>query len=151
MYSLGVVEGNVCGMLIQTENCGFSDPDLLEWSITPSTVPKPPVTEPVLPPVYQIICVIGEFLQNCFRLQQGSPTVKVLHLSDLHWDPDYLEGTNTQCGDPICCQLSSGPLVNATDAAGFWGDRRGCDLPWRTIENAMAHMALQHPVKLNCL
>ncbi len=38
-------------MLLQTENCAFSDPAVLEWSINPSTVPKPPVTEPALPPV----------------------------------------------------------------------------------------------------
>lgn len=52
IYGLEVVEGNICGMLLQTENCGFSDPGLLEWSVAPSSVPKPPVTEPVLPPVY---------------------------------------------------------------------------------------------------
>ncbi len=50
------------------------------------------------------------------------------------------------CGDPICCRASSGDVVNATDAAGYWGDRRGCDLPWRTIENAVSHMAQEHAV-----
>lgn len=72
----------------------------------------------------------------------------MLHLADIHWDPEYLEGSNTDCGDPICCRASSGAVVNATDAAGYWGDRRGCDLPWRTIENAVAHMAEMHAVKL---
>ncbi|XP_032779473.2 sphingomyelin phosphodiesterase [Daphnia magna] len=126
IYSLGVIEGNICGMLLQTENCGFSDPGVLEWSVAPSSVPKPPVTEPALPPT-------------------GSPTLKVLHLSDIHWDPEYLEGSNAVCGDPLCCRASSGEVVNATDAAGYWGDRRDCDLPWRTVEKAVAHMAQQHP------
>ncbi|XP_046446658.1 sphingomyelin phosphodiesterase-like [Daphnia pulex] len=125
IYSLGLVEGNICGMLLQTENCGFSDPGLLEWSVTPSSIPKPPVTEPALPP-------------------DDSPTLKVLHLSDIHWDPEYLEGSNAVCTDPMCCRASSGDVVNATDAAGYWGDRRGCDIPWRTIENAVAHIAQQH-------
>lgn len=79
-------------------------------------------------------------------MKDGSPTLKVLHLSDIHWDPEYLEGSNAVCTDPMCCRASSGDVINATDAAGYWGDRRGCDIPWRTIENAVAHIAQQHSV-----
>ena len=79
--------------------------------------------------------------------QQGSPTLKVLHLADVHWDPEYLEGSLANCfkdGYSLCCRASSGNVTDPSDAAGYWGDYRTCDMPWRTIENAVAHMAQVH-------
>ena len=38
-------------MFIQGQDCQLSDPDVLEWNVAPSSVPKPPVTQPTLPPV----------------------------------------------------------------------------------------------------
>lgn len=82
-------------------------------------------------------------------IQLGSPTMKVLHIADLHWDPEYLAGSNAACADFLCCRADSGDVVNATDAAGYWGDYRKCDLPWHTIEKAIAHMAEKHSVYVN--
>lgn len=84
-------------------------------------------------------------------MQEGSPTVKVLHLADIHWDPEYLAGSNAMCGDPLCCRATSGEVVNATDAAGYWGDYRTCDLPWYLVENAVAQMAALHTVNNNSI
>lgn len=70
----------------------------------------------------------------------------MLHLADIHWDPEYLEGSNSDCTDPLCCRATSGELVNASKAAGYWGNYGVCDMPWRTIEKAVASMAQQHPV-----
>lgn len=50
------------------------------------------------------------------------------------------------CGDPLCCRATSGEVVNATDAAGYWGDYRTCDMPWYLIEDAVSQMATRHPV-----
>ena len=72
--------------------------------------------------------------------------MKVLHLADLHWDPNYVAGGNANCKDPLCCRSSSGAVSKAEDAAGYWGDYRNCDVPWRTVENTVAHMSLQHSV-----
>ena len=69
-------------------------------------------------------------------------------MADLHWDPEYLEGSLANCKDPLCCRASSGTVTNASDAAGYWGDYRTCDMPLRTIENAMSQMAQQHPVRI---
>ena len=80
-----------------------------------------------------------------------SPTIKVLHLADLHWDPDYLVGSNAVCKELLCCRADSGDVVNKTDAAGYWGDYRSCDLPWYTIEKAVAHMAEKHSVCIKML
>lgn len=78
--------------------------------------------------------------------QPGSPTIKVLHLADPHWDPEYLEGSNANCDSPLCCRADSGPVEKSEDAAGFWGDYRKCDMPWRTIENSLEQMAEIHSV-----
>lgn len=52
IFSTGVViPGNICGMLLQGQNCGLSDPEPLEWAIAPGSNPKPPVNAPSLPPV----------------------------------------------------------------------------------------------------
>lgn len=45
------IEGNFCGIFAQSQDCGLSDPDKIEWTIRPSSVPKPPVTLPNTPPV----------------------------------------------------------------------------------------------------
>ena len=74
--------------------------------------------------------------------------MKVLHIADPHWDPEYLEGSNAKCGDPLCCRASSGTVKDPADSAGYWGDYRSCDMPWRTLESAVAHMAEHHNVSL---
>ena len=72
--------------------------------------------------------------------------MKVLHLADIHWDPEYMEGSNSVCGEPLCCRADSPKLGSGEHYAGFWGDDHFCDIPWRTVENAMAHISQQHPV-----
>jgi sphingomyelin phosphodiesterase len=43
--------GNVCGMLLQDQNCQFSDVQQLEWTINLNAETKPPVNQPSQPPV----------------------------------------------------------------------------------------------------
>lgn len=68
---------------------------------------------------------------------------KVLHLSDFHYDPLYKEGTNADCDLPLCCEEENGPPVVPEKAAGFWGDYRVCDTPWRAVTNLMDHVTEQ--------
>jgi hypothetical protein len=80
-----------------------------------------------------------------------------LHLTDIHFDPEYQEGTSIDCGEPLCCRPESRyqPEHRRTqaladmDKAGFWGEYRGCDMPWRTIENTINHIAEAHKVPLD--
>jgi len=123
--NLGFIPGNFCATVLPTLGCKFSDPDKMEWSIKPSPNPKPDVVEPPQPPA-------------------GSPTMKVLHIADIHWDPEYQEGSNANCQDPLCCRATSGSVKTPSDAAGYWGDYRNCDIPWKTVENTVAHMSKQH-------
>lgn len=34
----------------------------------------------------------------------GREPIKVVHFSDIHIDPLYTEGANTECSKPICCR-----------------------------------------------
>ncbi|XP_070394579.1 sphingomyelin phosphodiesterase-like [Dermacentor albipictus] len=68
---------------------------------------------------------------------------RVLHLSDTHYDPEYVEGSLASCDEPLCCRAASGEVTNDTDRAGRWGDLRYCDLPFRTLENMLEHIGRQ--------
>jgi 3',5'-cyclic AMP phosphodiesterase CpdA len=72
--------------------------------------------------------------------RESESEIKILHLSDIHYDPDYLPGATTTCGAIICCQAESGTVLNPADKAGYWGDYRACDLPFHTIEAQMAEI-----------
>ena len=80
----------------------------LDWNITLPNVPKPPIIPPIPP-------------------KSGSPTIRILHLSDIHIDFEYQPGSIADCLDPICCRNVStpNPKSNST-GAGYWGDYRNC-------------------------
>ena len=46
----------------------------------------------------------------------------VVHLSDWHFDPEYSEGYEVNCGEPICCRPPNASGDEATTPAGKWGD-----------------------------
>ena len=46
-----VEAGNICGIIFPEKSCQPSHPEKLEWAITPSSVPKPDISEPSQPPV----------------------------------------------------------------------------------------------------
>src|ERR1044072_2436635 len=46
----------------------------------------------------------------------------VVHLSDWHFDPEYSEGYEVNCGEPICCRPPNAFGDKATTPAGKWGD-----------------------------
>ena len=62
-------------------------------------------------------------------------TLKVLHMSDVHTDTLYSEGSNGNCGKPLCCREENGPPKEAKFAAGRWGYQGFCDLPRITVYN----------------
>ena len=73
---------------------------------------------------------------------------KVLQISDIHIDPQYAEGTNAVCGEPLCCRASSPgshKQISADRKAGYWGDYRDCDIPLRTVEETFRFIRENHP------
>jgi len=53
----------------------------------------------------------------------------------------YQEGSNAVCGEPLCCRANDGKPSDPANAAGKWGDYRGCDTPKVVIDNLMQHLA----------
>ena len=63
-------------------------------------------------------------------------TLKVLHITDVHIDIDYEQGTNAVCNQPLCCRQTSNG-VHDSPQSYYWGTRYSCDIPFRTFEAAL--------------
>ncbi|XP_028840193.1 sphingomyelin phosphodiesterase [Denticeps clupeoides] len=113
-----------CAVLVGS-SCGHFD-IYAPWNVTLPQVPKPPVVPPSPP-------------------KPGSPVSRVLFLTDVHWDSEYAEGSAVDCKDPLCCRNSSGIPSWKHRGAGYWGSYGKCDLPLRTVENLLEHVAKDGP------
>ncbi|XP_031316018.2 sphingomyelin phosphodiesterase isoform X2 [Camelus dromedarius] len=113
-----------CGLLLGS-SCGHWD-IFSSWNISLPTVPKPS-PQPPKPPA------------------PGSPVSRVLFLTDLHWDHDYLEGTDPDCENPLCCRRDSGLPPASRSGAGYWGEYSKCDLPLRTLESLLSGLGPAGP------
>ncbi|KAI5461391.1 Metallo-dependent phosphatase-like protein [Mariannaea sp. PMI_226] len=60
----------------------------------------------------------------------GKKPIKVVHYSDIHIDPLYVEGSNSNCTKPICCRpyTDADKPGNNKSPAGPNGDHK-CDAP----------------------
>jgi len=129
-----VLDSNeICGSVVG-EACGSGNiSPSLEWSVTFPPVPKPPVVQYIGPE-----SKVGG---------KPTPTLKILQISDTHWDPWYEPGANAECNEPLCCRISSGPPPppQSRKGAGIWGDYRKCDTPRVTIESMLGHIRDAHP------
>ena len=61
-----------------------------------------------------------------------------VHISDIHLDIYYTEGTDENCNIPMCCR-------NGTGSAGHWGTPSVCDLPIRTLEAGLQQVSKLNP------
>ncbi|XP_011305839.1 sphingomyelin phosphodiesterase [Fopius arisanus] len=114
----------ICGM-IMGDACNYVDNPSHDWKIS-----LPPIKKP---------------LQASEMAKPEVKTLKVLHISDTHYDPLYEEGANADCGDPLCCRASSGRPASPGAGAGKWGDYRKCDTPKRTLDHMLQHIQETHP------
>jgi len=55
------------------------------------------------------------------------------HITDVHINADYKEGTNNKCNSFVCCTEESGVATKDKDRAGKWGDYL-CDTNPRVID-----------------
>nr|API81380.1 venom toxin [Hemiscorpius lepturus] len=116
----------VCGILLG-DSCSKPYDPFFNWSVPLPSVPKPPSKQISAP-------------------KPGSPVLRVLHLSDTHFDHLYLEGSNANCKEPLCCRLADKVPANPEDRAGRWGDYRNCDTPLRTLEHMLKHISQNHKI-----
>ena len=67
----------------------------------------------------------NEFTNNKYKEIKADPkerkAVRVMHLSDVHLDFYYEEGTNKNCNEPVCCRAHVGLAPTPEDAAGKYG------------------------------
>ncbi|XP_078252026.1 sphingomyelin phosphodiesterase-like, partial [Rhinoraja longicauda] len=110
-----------CGLLLGSD-CGHWD-IYGPWNVSLPAIPKPPVVPPVAP-------------------HAGAPVTRILFLTDIHWDKDYVVGAEPHCREPLCCRAGAGMPPPHRHGAGPWGEYSKCDLPLRTIANLLQH--LQH-------
>ncbi|XP_063244222.1 sphingomyelin phosphodiesterase-like [Bacillus rossius redtenbacheri] len=109
----------LCGLLVSQGDCVLRD----EWTVGVDLGPKPPPGTP--------------------RVQEAE-TLTVVQLSDIPYEPQYLDGGNAVCGEPVCCLASQGRGANQSLSAGRWGDYRGCDVPLDTQEDALRAVTQRH-------
>ncbi|XP_058792159.1 sphingomyelin phosphodiesterase-like isoform X2 [Phymastichus coffea] len=114
----------ICSFYLN-DACLNGEDDRHEWKVTfPS---KEKLTEyPSSPPLENV------------------PVLKVIQISDTHYDPHYLEGANVDCDEPLCCRAVDGQPADKSVTAGKWGDYRKCDTPLILFENALKHIADTH-------
>ncbi|EDV91427.1 sphingomyelin phosphodiesterase 1 [Drosophila grimshawi] len=67
----------------------------------------------------------------------------VLHLTDIHYDPEYKSGGLADCDEGMCCRDPL-PTNAESDGAGYWSDYRNCDTPRYLIVNAFEHISKTH-------
>ena len=72
-------------------------------------------------------------------------TFLAVHLSDIHIDDDYLEGSLANCVEYLCCREYSGMPKHAGDIpAGKWGLRRSNTVYYKylTVEENLVKITL---------
>jgi hypothetical protein len=94
---------NVCSMVLQGE-CGTIDPS---FAFTVNVNAGPQITQP-----------------KSVASPRSPGDMKIVHVTDLHYDPNYLEGSLGNCVNPVCCRRKDGIPSNPADRAGHWGDYR---------------------------
>jgi sphingomyelin phosphodiesterase len=105
----------VCGLVLQGECGGF--PSTAKFSIN---IDKGPANQ-----------------NQKTNINSNAKDFKILHFTDIHYDPDYLVNGTADCAEPLCCKKQKGLSKKPEKAAGYWGDYRSCDTPWHSVENAL--------------
>ncbi|RWS18971.1 sphingomyelin phosphodiesterase-like protein [Leptotrombidium deliense] len=73
--------------------------------------------------------------------------VRILHLSDFHFDPLYQPGAVTDCPQKICCREMS----KGKGTAGYWGHTTNCDAPLHLLKNLVNHLNTSHATDYDLL
>ena len=69
------------------------------------------------------------------------PTLRALHISDIHLDFEYTPGTLSNCVEGLCCRPDSGyPKKEGDIAAGEWGSPSNCDIPVKTFQSLLDYV-----------
>lgn len=125
--SSDVTPNNICSVAFQVEYCNEDDHLADAFPVIVDTLAAPVASKRATP------------------VSPNDGQLTVLHLSDFHYDPLYATGSNAECKEGICCRGDQGFPADPKKAAGFWGDYRFCDSPWRTVQDLIAAVKTQYP------
>lgn len=114
----------VCGVVLESKSCPLSDPEF-DWNIHIDNNSNAIITD-----------------------NETQKQIKILQITDLHYDPLYEPYGNSICREPVCCRKGQNE-PNMTQFAGFWGDYNSCDTPWHAITDALNHIKDTHQVISN--
>lgn len=70
-------------------------------------------------------------------------TLQILHISDIHVDMLYKNGSNADCDGYLCCREENGMPTDPSKQAGPWGAYK-CDLPLQTYQNMLNYIKESH-------
>ncbi|XP_034941151.1 sphingomyelin phosphodiesterase-like [Chelonus insularis] len=110
-------ENAVCGLVLQNQPC-CQPPSRYQWTLDIDDNPP------------QLINV---------QSSKGD-TIKILQITDIHYDPLYEPNGNAGCKEPTCCRQGQNNTRRITKLAGFWGDFNNCDSPWHAVVDALDHL-----------
>lgn len=108
--------------------------------------------EPADDKSYDFVISIDEYEENSEDIKEmttlvPSEDLNIIHITDIHVDLKYKKGALAVCDDFACCRdYSQDDEINSTLLAGYWGDYRGCDMPWNAVEDAFGQIRRQHKV-----
>jgi hypothetical protein len=119
----------VCKVLLNDGDCGNPhNDDILEFTVT--------IDEEETPQAFHAVDDDEE--------QQLS----IIHLTDIHLDLKYKEGTQADCDNFACCRDVVKANKSSLHSAGYWGSYNHCDTPLRAVEDAFRQIVRQHPVSI---
>ena len=129
---------------------------LLGENCSNQTLNKQAIWEVPLPPVNQKVKTVNHNSQEAKTVEINShyinekPQLKVLQITDIHYDPKYKEGALADCKEPLCCRdkprVSKFRKLSNSSLAGKYGDYRHCDTPMITIDSMIDHIKKEHKV-----
>lgn len=109
-------------MVLQTRSCATAGPKY-EWTVT-----------------------IDSSLPKKFETESTHETIKILQITDIHYDPLYEPNGNSHCDEPTCCRKGQNITNTSGKTAGYWGDYNDCDSPWHAVVDTLDHMKNVHTV-----
>lgn len=67
--------------------------------------------------------------------------LKMLHVTDIHFDPQYQEGSLVKCDAILCCrEMPDSEMPEDTERAGEYGSLGHCDIPFKTVVHFFDHV-----------
>ncbi|XP_044598927.1 sphingomyelin phosphodiesterase-like [Cotesia glomerata] len=116
-----ITQDDICGILLQNQECSDLSKKF-DWTIDIND--DPPLV---------------------FDIYSTEKKLKILQITDIHYDPLYQPSGNADCDEPTCCRRGQNTNGKINEkSAGFWGDYNNCDLPWHSIVDALEHIKTQH-------